>query len=101
MYGGILTIDYQQKDNHLLLTLPGRYQVKQLDDHQVAVKVINYSGCEDPDFSFYFVLHFEQPLTKWFAPSSGEDGKILLLLEILLNKLFILVVHLFLKNKRS
>ena len=78
MYGGILTIDYQQKDNHLLLTLPGRYQVKQLDDHQVAVKVINYSGCEDPDFSFYFVLHFEQPLTKWFAPSSGEDGKILL-----------------------
>ena len=38
MYGGILTIDYQQKDNHLLLTLPGRYQVKQLDDHQVAVK---------------------------------------------------------------
>ena len=44
----------------------------------MAVKVINYSGCEDPDFSFYFVLHFEQPLTKWFAPSSGEDGKILL-----------------------
>ena len=65
----------------------------------MAVKVINYSGCEDPDFSFYFVLHFEQPLTKWFAPSSGEDGKILLLFgNIAQQVVHILVVHLFLKT---
>lgn len=78
MYGGVLTIDYHQKQNGLVLTLPGRYQVKSLDEHTVACQVINFSGSEDPDFTFYFVLRFDEPLTVPLEAANGEDGSVLL-----------------------
>lgn len=78
MYGGVLTMNYQQKANGLLLTLPGRYHYEVLDDQTVAIEVINFSGCEDPDFTFYLVLSFEQPFTTTQAQATGEDGTLLL-----------------------
>lgn len=78
MYGGVLTVDYQQSQNGLVLTLPGRYRVKQLDDQTVACQVINFSGSEDNDFTFYFVIRFEEPLVVPLEAREGEDGSVLL-----------------------
>lgn len=78
MYGGVLTIDYQQNQNGLVLTLPGRYQVKQLDEHTIACQVINFSGCEDKNFTFYFVIRFDEPLVIPVEAAEGEDGSVLL-----------------------
>lgn len=62
MYGGVLTIDYHKNDSGLLLTFPERYQLNVVDSHTITGYLINFSGCEDPDFRFHFILSFEQPL---------------------------------------
>lgn len=77
MYGGILTIDYTKDNSGLLLTLPGKYQITQVDPHHLAFQVINFSGSEDDQFTFYGVLHCEQPL-QGSLEEQGEDGHILL-----------------------
>lgn len=78
MYGGILEINYQEKQNGLVLNLPGRYQVKQLDNYTVACRVINFSGSEDQNFTFHFVLRLDEPLADPAAEGHGEDGSVLL-----------------------
>lgn len=76
MYGGILSITYEQRENGLVLTLPGRYRITHRDDHQLSGEIINYSGCEDDDFTFYFTLQFQEPLTKAVVSAEGEDGSV-------------------------
>lgn len=78
MYGGILTINYQQKQNGLVLTLPGRYQIKQLNDSAVSCQIINFSGSEDKNFTFYFVLQFDEPFVLPLESVEGKDGSVLL-----------------------
>ncbi len=78
MYGGILTLDYRQNENGLLLTLPGRYRYEVLDEKTLAFEVINFSGCEDPDFTFYAVLSFEADFTAAEKKGAGENGALLL-----------------------
>lgn len=63
MYGGVLTASYTQADAGLLLSLPGKYHLTIEDAHTVSGSIINYAGCEDNHFSFYFTLHFDQALT--------------------------------------
>lgn len=72
-YGGILTTDYTQKDAGLLLALSGRFHLEQVDAHTLEGWVINFSGCEDPDFKFYFMLKTENAFTLTIADST-EDG---------------------------
>lgn len=52
MYGGILALDGAVTDPGLGISLPGRYQLQQVDEQTVKGQVINYSGCEDNDFAF-------------------------------------------------
>jgi putative alpha-1,2-mannosidase len=78
MYGGVLTMNYQQNENGLLVTLPGRYRYEVLDNQTVALEVINFSGCEDSDFTFYLVLHLEHPFSTEHTQEQGEDGTLLL-----------------------
>lgn len=78
MYGGVLSVNYEQEQNGLVLTLPGRYQVKQLADDRIACQIINFAGSEDPDFTFHLVLHFEKPLTAAVSEEIGENGSLLL-----------------------
>lgn len=75
MYGGVLAIDYQQADNGLLLTLPGRFSVTQLDEQTLQLAVCNFSGSEDPDFTFYVALHLAVPLSE-SVNESGTDGSL-------------------------
>lgn len=63
MYGGILTTKYTQADARLLLSLPGKYQLIVENDHSVSGTIINYAGCEDKHFSFFFTMRFKQPFT--------------------------------------
>ncbi|HGF7579453.1 GH92 family glycosyl hydrolase [Enterococcus faecium] len=63
MYGGILSIDYSKNDSGLLLSFPGRHQLFIIDPYTVEGKITHFAGSEDPDFSFYFILRFEYPLT--------------------------------------
>ena len=63
MYGGILSIDYSKNDSGLLLSFPGRHQLFVIDPYTVEGKITHFAGSEDPDFSFYFILRFEYPLT--------------------------------------
>ncbi|MDP1136562.1 hypothetical protein Q6325_28295, partial [Klebsiella pneumoniae] len=56
MYGGILSMNYQNlslKDNGLMLHLPGSYELQQLDDYSLELSIINFTGCEDENFTFY------------------------------------------------
>ncbi|MEI5994396.1 GH92 family glycosyl hydrolase [Candidatus Enterococcus mansonii] len=62
MYGGVLTARYTHKEAGLLLSLPGQYQLTIEDEQTISGSIINYAGCEDPTFSFYFTLHFKQPI---------------------------------------
>ncbi|MCD5001915.1 GH92 family glycosyl hydrolase [Enterococcus saccharolyticus] len=78
MYGGVLTMNFQQNENGLLLTLPGRYRYEVQDKQTVVVEIINFSGCEDADFTFYLVMHFEQPFFTEHVSGEGEDGTLLL-----------------------
>ncbi|MHC5268724.1 GH92 family glycosyl hydrolase [Enterococcus sp. LJL98] len=74
MYGGILEMNYSDKNAGFMLTLPGRYEVEQVDAHTLQGQVINFSGCEDSDFKFYFTLAFEQAITSEAIKEVGEDG---------------------------
>ncbi|MGX7163886.1 GH92 family glycosyl hydrolase [Enterococcus massiliensis] len=78
MYGGILEITYQKKENGLFLSLPGTYQIKALDEKHLAFQLINFSGCEDDHFTFYGILQFEHPMIEAFEMQSGTDGHVLL-----------------------
>lgn len=74
MYGGALDINYRQTDNGLLLHLPGRYEIKLVDENCVEGWVINLTGCEDPDFTMYLAMEFDQPLQNKLETFGGEDG---------------------------
>ncbi|EPH96047.1 putative alpha-1,2-mannosidase [Enterococcus faecalis 13-SD-W-01] len=74
MYGANLVIRYTQQENGLVLTLPGRYEIELIDPHTLQGKIINFSGCEDPNFSFYFSLHFEKAFYNDLKIYTGEDG---------------------------
>lgn len=78
MYGGILKIIYKDStldDNSLMLELPGRYLVKQLNDYELSLSVINFAGCEDKDFKFYFTLKADFPF-RIDGSLTGEDGNL-------------------------
>ncbi|GGI65569.1 GH92 family glycosyl hydrolase [Enterococcus alcedinis] len=77
MYGGVLTTDYRDENAGFMLSLPGRYAIEQVDAHTLQGHVINFSGAEDPDFSFYFTLKFDEAITSEAINESGEDGNIL------------------------
>ncbi|MEY8445614.1 GH92 family glycosyl hydrolase [Enterococcus ratti] len=62
MYGGVLTIKYEKNDNGLLLSFPGKHRVVVKDEHTIEGQITHFSGSEDPHFTFYFVLHFEQAI---------------------------------------
>lgn len=62
MYGGILTIDSHKNDSGLLLSFPGKHRIVQKDDYTVEGQVTHFAGSEDPNFTFYFTLRFDQPL---------------------------------------
>lgn len=62
MYGGILAVNYEKDQNGLMLTLPGAKEITQISDHELHVSVVNFSGAEDDDFTFYLSLHFENPI---------------------------------------
>lgn len=62
MYGAILELNYTNSNNGLLLTLPGLKDFKQLDDHELIISIVNYSDCEDSDFTFYLSLYFDHPI---------------------------------------
>lgn len=74
MYGGLLSLTNIKEDGGLALSLPGRYQLEQIDEKTVQGHIINFSGSEDENFSFYFVLRFNDPLTTIEGALSGEDG---------------------------
>lgn len=76
MYGAALEVNYRQQDNGLLLQLPGRYELTITDETHAEGWVINFSGCEDPDFKMYFTLSFDAPITNAPATLTGEDGLI-------------------------
>lgn len=76
MYGGVLSITYQQNDSGLLLSFPGRFKLIAKDEQTIEGQVTHFSGAEDPDFTFYFVLHLEQPLTNTCHTTSDEAGSV-------------------------
>lgn len=62
MYGGILALDYTKEQNGLLLTLPGLKTATQVNDHEVQISLVNYSGCEDENFTFYLTLSCDEAI---------------------------------------
>ena len=77
MYGGVLTTDYRDDNAGFMLSLPGRYSIEQTDAHTLQGHVINFSGSEDSDFSFYFTLKFDEAMTSEVVKEEGEDGHII------------------------
>lgn len=77
LYGGILEINYSDKNAGFMLSLPGRYEVEQIDAHTIQGHVINFSGCEDNDLRFYFTFSFEEAITSETIKETGEDGQII------------------------
>lgn len=77
MYGGVLTTDYRDDNAGFMLSLPGRYSIEQTDTHTLQGHVINFSGSEDNDFSFYFILKFDEAITSEVVKKEGEDGHII------------------------
>ncbi|GGD00195.1 GH92 family glycosyl hydrolase [Enterococcus wangshanyuanii] len=75
MYGGVLTARYTQPEANLLLSLPGKYHLRIEDAHTVSGSIINYADCEDADFTFYFTLHFKEPLLKetWLEKAGDNN----------------------------
>ncbi|MDT2816668.1 GH92 family glycosyl hydrolase [Vagococcus lutrae] len=64
-YGAQLRMTYQQpKTAAWLLSLKGRYTFSLSDDGlALSGYVINYAGCEDPDFKMYVTFRFSTPAT--------------------------------------
>ncbi|MGM0126131.1 hypothetical protein IGI37_003532 [Enterococcus sp. AZ194] len=77
MYGGILEIDYRDSEAALLLSLGENYQVSQVDESTIRGYVINFSGCEDPDFKFYFTLKFAAPIHS-LTDTKNKEGIVLI-----------------------
>lgn len=77
MYGGLLDIHYSDTDASLLLSLGENYQIEQTDAHTLKGHVINFSGCEDPNFSFYFTLNFEKPIQA-MTDTKNKEGILLI-----------------------
>lgn len=77
MYGGVLTTDYRDDNAGFMLSLPGRYSIEQTDVHTLQGHIINFSGSEDSDFSFYFTLKFDEAMTSEVVKEEGEDGHII------------------------
>ena len=79
MYGGILQMEYKNQavlENALILHLPGRFELKWLDDKTLSFSVINYAGTEDPDFKFYITMRFDQPIKNVEAVEIRPDGAV-------------------------
>jgi len=75
-YCGALAVRYPEGEKcGLLFTLPGRYTATQLDPTTLAVSVINFADCEDPDFRFWIVCKFDSPITL-MGDADGKDGAI-------------------------
>lgn len=75
MYGGVLTIDYHKNESGLLLSFPGKHQLVLKDPYTIEGQVTHFAGAEDPDFTFYFVLHFEQPIqSKELSQLAADDA---------------------------
>ncbi|MDA9460566.1 Alpha-1, 2-mannosidase [Enterococcus mundtii 3F] len=74
MYGGILSITYHQNDSGLLLAFPGRFRLTAKDAYTLEGQVTHFAGAEDPNFTFYFVLSFDQPLTASELEYSSEQA---------------------------
>ena len=59
-----------------------------IDPYTVEGKITHFAGSEDPDFSFYFILRFEYPLTiDELAVSNKNSDSIPLYFEQTKNKL--------------
>lgn len=77
MYGGMLDIHYSNEKTGLLLSFGKNYQVTQKDAHTIEGSVINFSGCEDDHFTFYFAFHFKEAITQW-TDTKNEEGNVLI-----------------------
>lgn len=85
-YGAHLRMTYHQpdKEKKLLLTLPGRFAVRySADDHCLKGHIINYSGCEDPDFKMYIAMQCVTPASlsengQKADELQGENGSVML-----------------------
>lgn len=73
MYGALLELNYRQEQNSLLLTLPGLKSVKQISEHELHVSLVNYSGCEDPDFTFYLAFRFAESIASLVETTKEKD----------------------------
>ncbi|KAF1296663.1 alpha-mannosidase [Enterococcus sp. JM4C] len=76
LYGGLLDIEYSDPKASLLLALGENYQLDQINDTTLSGYVINYSGCEDPDFKFYFTLKFAAPIQQ-LTDTHNQEGIVL------------------------
>ena len=74
MFGAILEMEGAVTDPGLGISLPGRYQLQQVDEGTVIGTVINYSGCEDKDLTLHFSLRFETAVHAIEGALSGENG---------------------------
>jgi predicted alpha-1,2-mannosidase len=61
-YGGILDIHYTKDASQLLLSLPGKFQLEQLDDTTIQGSVVNLTSSEDDNLTFYFIFKFSEAL---------------------------------------
>ncbi|CAM3145522.1 alpha-mannosidase [Lactococcus hircilactis] len=78
MYGGILAMAFQnpsEKENGLLLTLPGQFQLKKIDEKTIEFFVINYADSEDKSLKFYVRLSFDFPISIDTAVEIHPDGE--------------------------
>ncbi|WP_242542389.1 GH92 family glycosyl hydrolase [Enterococcus sp. DIV1298c] len=74
MYGGILSLTYTKSDSGLLLSFPGRFRLTAKDAYTLEGQVTHFAGAEDPNFTFYFVLRFDQPLTTRALDYTSEQA---------------------------
>ena len=75
MYGGLLEMNYRQPAAGLLLALPGeKSSYQQIDDYTLQLTLVNFVGAEDPNFSFYVTLHFEQPIVELETRKEAEQS---------------------------
>ncbi|MGM0216264.1 GH92 family glycosyl hydrolase [Enterococcus sp. AZ109] len=73
MYGALLDIRFTQQQNGLLLTIPGLKDVQQISEHELHVSLVNFSGCEDENFTFYLTFRFTEPLLSLKKSSKEPD----------------------------
>ncbi|WP_206853859.1 GH92 family glycosyl hydrolase [Candidatus Enterococcus mangumiae] len=79
MYGGILSLTYTKNDSGLLLSFPGRFRLTAKDAYTLEGQVTHFAGAEDPNFTFYFVLRFDQPLTTSTLDYASEQAAAILI----------------------